>query len=53
MPVAAIVTIVVARAIAHRTQPIDPVLAEVNDKLTAVAEALEGLVPESSPAHAS
>ncbi|CAN5183683.1 hypothetical protein BH20ACT3_BH20ACT3_02530 [soil metagenome] len=41
------------RAIAHRTQPIDPVLAEVNDNLIAVAEALEGLVPESSPAHAS
>ncbi len=41
------------RAIAHRTQPIDPVLAEVNDNLTAVAGALEELVPESSPAHAS
>ncbi len=32
-------------AIAHRTQPITPVLADVNANLTAVAEALEGLVP--------
>ncbi|MGI8937565.1 MAG: hypothetical protein ACR2JF_04990 [Iamia sp.] len=41
------------RAIAHRTEPITPVLADVNANLTAVAEALEGLVPtpvESSQA---
>ncbi|MDE0805815.1 MAG: hypothetical protein OSA99_21125 [Acidimicrobiales bacterium] len=36
------------RAIAFRTEPIEPVLADVNANLTAVAEALEGLV--SSPA---
>ncbi len=34
------------RAIAHRTEPIAPVLADVNANLTAVAEALEGLVAE-------
>lgn len=32
------------RAIAHRTEPLEPVLADVNANLTAVAEALEGLV---------
>lgn len=31
------------RAIAHRTQPIGGILDEVNDDLTAVAEAVEGL----------
>lgn len=41
------------RAIAHRAEPIDPVLADVNENLTAVAEALEGLVPASDPAKAS
>ena len=32
------------RAIAHRTEPVGPVLANVNANLTAVADALEGLV---------
>ncbi len=32
------------RAIAHRTEPLEPVLADVNANHTAVAEALEGLV---------
>lgn len=36
------------RAIAHRTEPITPVLADVNANLTAVAEALEGLVPATA-----
>jgi len=36
------------RAIAHRTEPVGPVLADVNANLTAVAEALEGLVAEAS-----
>lgn len=35
------------RAIAFRTEPITPALADINGNLTAVAEALEGLV--SSP----
>lgn len=39
------------RAIAHRTEPITPTLADVNGNLTAVAEALEGLV--SSPGDAA
>lgn len=41
------------RAIAHRAEPIDPVLAQVNGDLTAVAEALEGLVPDRHAAEAS
>ena len=32
------------RAIAYRTEPVGPVLANVNANLTAVADALEGLV---------
>jgi len=36
------------RAIAHRTKPVGPVLADVNANLTAVAEALEGLVASAS-----
>ncbi len=36
------------RAIAHRTEPVGPVLADVNANLTAVAEALEGLVASAS-----
>lgn len=32
------------RAIAHRTEPVGPVVADVNANLTAVAGALEGLV---------
>ena len=32
------------RAIAHRTEPVGPVLAKVNANLTAVADALEDLV---------
>lgn len=40
------------RAIAHRTEPIGPVLADVNANLTAVAEALEGLVASVPDAHA-
>ncbi len=44
------------RAIAHRTAPLAPLLADVNTNLNAVADALEGLVPEPSeeePAEAS
>ena len=41
------------RAIAYRTEPIGPVLADVNANLTAVAEALEGLVPATDTAEAS
>lgn len=41
------------RAIALRAEPIDPVLADVNANLTAVAEALEGLVPADDAAKAS
>ncbi len=40
------------RAIAHRTEPVGPVLADVNANLTAVAEALEGLVASVSEPHA-
>ncbi|MBA3287286.1 MAG: hypothetical protein H0U21_04560 [Acidimicrobiia bacterium] len=40
------------RAIAHRTEPVGPVLADVNANLTAVAEALEGLVASASETHA-
>lgn len=40
------------RAIAHRTDPVGPVLADVNANLTAVAEALEGLVASVSEPHA-
>ncbi len=40
------------RAIAHRTEPVGPVLADVNANLTAVAEALEGLVASASEPHA-
>jgi len=35
------------RAIAHRTEPVGPVLANVNANLTAVADALEGLVSQA------
>ena len=35
------------RAIAHRTEPVGPVLANVNANLTAVADALEGLVAKA------
>jgi len=35
------------RAIAHRTAPVGPVLANVNANLTAVADALEGLVAKA------
>lgn len=43
------------RAIAHRTEPIEPVLSQINGDLTAVAEGLEGLVDKlgASPARAS
>lgn len=36
------------RAIAHRTQPIGGILDEVNSDLTAVAEAVEGLLPSGA-----
>lgn len=36
------------RAIAHRAEPIDPVLADVNANLGAVAGALEGLLPDDA-----
>ena len=36
------------RAIAARTEPITPLVTDMNSNLTAVAEALEGLVPASS-----
>jgi hypothetical protein len=36
------------RAIAHRTQPIGDILDEVNGDLTAVAEAVEGLLPSDA-----
>ncbi len=32
------------RAIAHRTEPVGPVVADINTNLTAVADALEDLV---------
>lgn len=35
-------------AIAHRTEPLLPVLSDVNANLTAVAEALEGLVADAT-----
>ncbi len=38
------------RAIAYRTEPVGPVLADVNANLTAVADALEGLVASAAPA---
>lgn len=31
-------------AIAHRTEPLDPILTHVNQRLITVADALEGLV---------
>ncbi len=40
------------RAIAHRTESVGPVLADVNANLTAVAEALESLVASVSSPHA-
>lgn len=36
------------RAIAHRTGPIEPVVEDINANLTAVAEALEGLVAKAT-----
>ena len=36
------------RAIAYRTEPVGPVLANVNANLTAVADALEGLVASAT-----
>lgn len=36
------------RAIAHRTEPIDPVMSDVNANLHAVARALENLVDKAS-----
>ncbi len=36
------------RAIAHRTEPIKPVVDDINANLTAVAEALEGLVAKAT-----
>lgn len=41
------------RAIAFRAEPIEPVLTNINADLTAVAEALEGLVAPSEAAKAS
>jgi hypothetical protein len=43
------------RAIAHRTEPIEPVVSEINDDLTAVADALEAVVAKVAqpPARAS
>ncbi|MEO5839032.1 MAG: hypothetical protein ABIQ73_10870 [Acidimicrobiales bacterium] len=35
------------RAIAHRTAPVGPVVANINANLTAVADALEGLVAQA------
>lgn len=35
------------RAIAHRTGPINPTVAEMNDNLEAVAGALEGIVEKA------
>jgi uncharacterized protein YqfA (UPF0365 family) len=34
------------RSIGDRTEPIGPVVKDVNDELAAIAVALEGLVPE-------
>ena len=36
------------RAIAHRTAPIGPIVAEMNANLEAVADALEGVVAEAT-----
>lgn len=36
------------RAIAHRTEPIAPILNDVNANLGAVADALEGIVAKAS-----
>lgn len=41
------------RAIAHRVQPVGPVVEQINGDLTDVAEALEALVDELAPARAS
>lgn len=41
------------RAIAHRAEPITPVLTDVNANLAAVADALEGLVSPADAAQAS
>ncbi|CAN5550104.1 hypothetical protein BH23ACT7_BH23ACT7_03490 [soil metagenome] len=36
------------RAIAHRTEPITPIVSDVNANLTAVADALEALVAKAT-----
>ncbi len=36
------------RAIAHRTEPVGPVVTDINANLTAVAAALEGLVERAT-----
>ncbi len=36
------------RAIAHRTEPVGPVVADINANLTAVAGALDGLVERAT-----
>ena len=36
------------RAIAHRTEPVGPVVTDINANLTAVAGALEGLVERAT-----
>jgi hypothetical protein len=36
------------RAIAHRTEPITPIVTDVNANLTAVADALEALVAKAT-----
>jgi hypothetical protein len=41
------------RAIAHRVEPVGPVVAEINGDLTAVAGALEHLAAKVAPARAS
>ena len=38
------------RAIAHRVEPVGPVVAEINADLTGVADALDDLVRELQPA---
>jgi hypothetical protein len=37
------------RAIAHRVEPVAPVVAEMNADLTAVADALDALVADLAP----
>ena len=40
------------RAIAHRVEPVEPLVGEINSDLTAVAEALETLAADLRPGRA-